>query len=453
MTRYLEKVYVISVVFLLAIIFLKEFVDFAFLDNIGVAFLMLVLIPGVILAKGIPFYMSVVSLVLGHILLFKYNMPYSIWLEGITKNLPLATIFLMVPILSIPLKEGGYLETVNFLISKNISKTCGLFFTISSSLFGLASIANLGAVRVFHDLIKDVKLPVRFLGKAYCAGFSGCIAWSPYFASVNLVLYYTGVPFNEYFLVGFIYGLIVLVTGNLLFIRDRVCQNEVKSQTHVIQEPEDSKKKFKYLMLNLIGLFIAVIIGEKYFNFSNMMFWVSMLALVYAFIWSFLIGKFKEFLVQMGNYDQKIVQVKNELIFFLCVGFIGVILANTPLQGIIESFFTIISGYSTFIVVELIIVVTALLSAIGIHHVITLTAIGLSIQGHILGLSDITYSLTLIAAYTISMITSPFAPFNIISGGLFNESSFVVSLKWNRIFAITLVPISGIFIIVLNYFI
>jgi hypothetical protein len=449
--RYLEKFFLLSVFLLLGVVFFKEFFDFQVLENIESIILILVLLPGVILAKGIPFYMSAFSLLIGHFLVFQYDMSYAVWLEGITKNLPLATIFLMVPILSIPLKEGGYLKTVNYLIIKNINKTGGLFFSLSSLLFGLASIANLGAVRVVHDLVKDVKLPSKFLAKAYATGFASCVTWSPYFASVNLVLYYTGVSFDKYILAGFIYGLLMLAIGNILFICDKESKNELVNSTQEIAEPEDSKRKLQQLTLNLIGLFCAVVIGEKVLDFSNMMVFVSLLALVYAVIWSITINKFKEFLSQIRKYDQNILQVKNEVVFFLSVGFLGVVLANTPLQKVIEVVFGNISGYSTFVVVELIIFVTALLSSMGIHHVITITALGLSLKGQVLGLTDLSFTLTLIAAYTISMIASPFAPFNVIAGGLFKQSSFVVSLKWNRTFALALIPVSGIFIILLNY--
>ncbi len=168
MIVYLEKFYVVSVICLLGIVFLRELFNLNSLKNLETILLILVLILGIVLAKGIPYYMSIISLILGHVLIFKYQISYSIWLEGLTKNLPLATIFLMVPILSIPLKEGGYLETINCLINKNITKTRCTFFAISGSVFGLASIANLGAVRVLHDLIKPSKLHSRFLGKSFC---------------------------------------------------------------------------------------------------------------------------------------------------------------------------------------------------------------------------------------------------------------------------------------------
>lgn len=179
---------------------------------------------------------------------------------------------------------------------------------------------------------------------------------------------------------------------------------------------------------------------------------VGLLALVYAIFWSLSINKFREFLNDVKNYDRNILQVKNEIVFFISVGFLGVILANTPLQGTIERFFKGVSGYSTFILVELIIIVTAFLSIMGIHHVITVTAIGLSISGSVLGLTDIAYALTLVGAYTIAMISSPFAPFNIITGGLLGENPFKVALRRNSLYAFSVAIATGLFITLINNF-
>lgn len=450
LSRYLEKLYFISVLLLLGVVYLHEFKSFEALSRLEIIVLIFVILSSLTLAKGTSFYMSIISLLLGHILFFKYNMSGEIWLEGITKNLPMAVVLLMVPILSIPVKEGGYLEAINYFLSSNVRNTCRLFFTLSSSVFGISSIANLGAVRLLHELIKGANLPPKFLGRVYSVGFSSCISWSPYFASVNLVLYYTRVSFSEYFFFGFIYGLVFLLIGNLLFWGDKKCQDEVRTVTGQVSRPEDATRKISYLVLNLLGLFIAVIIGERIFNFSSMMLLVGLLALIYAFFWSVLINKFREFLNDMKHYDQNILQVKNEVIFFISVGFLGVIMANTPLQGTIEWFFKGISGYSTFILVELIIFVTALLSVMGIHHVITVTAISLSISGSALGLTDIAYTLSLVGAYTVAMVSSPFAPFNIITGGLLGENSFKVSFRWNSSYTFSVAIATGLFVTLVN---
>lgn len=448
--RYLERIYLFSIFLLLGIVYCQEFINIEILSPIKITVLMIVLLSSLTLVKGISFYMSAISLLLGHILLFKYNISGEIWLEGITKNLPLAIVFLMVPVLSIPVKEGGYLEAVNYLLCSNVNNTRPLFFYLSSSVLGISSIANLGAVRLVHELFKGAYLPPRFLGRVYAVGFSSCVTWSPYFASVNLILYYTGVSFNEYFFFGFAYGLLFLLVGNLLFWGDKKCQAELRSVTGEVPVAEDVNKKIVFLLLNLVGLFIAVVVGEKIFNFSSMMFLVGLLALVYAICWSLSINKFREFLNEMKKYDRKILQVKNEIVFFISVGFLGVILANTPLQGTIERFFKGISGYSTFILVELIIFVTAFLSIMGIHHVITVTAIGLSISGSVLGLTDIAYALTLVGAYTVAMVSSPFAPFNIITGGLLGENSFKVSFRWNSSYTFAVAIATGLFVTLVN---
>lgn len=450
LSRYLEKLCVISIISLVFIVFIKEFIDVKYINTIETVLLILVIMTCIFLAKGIPFYMSSAALIIGHILIFKYKMGYAIWLDGITKNLPLAILFVVVPVLSIPLKEGGYLQAFNYYVRKYINRTCSLFFILSSSVFGLGSITNLGSIRIIHALVEEVEFPAKFLAKVYGVGFASCIAWSPYFASVNLVLYYTGVSFGNYFAFGLIYGICILLLGNFLFYRDLSCQREVKNSIQQMGELTENSKKIRDLILNLMGLFIVVVIGERVFDFSSMMLMVSFLAVLYAASWSIIIKKFTAFIRELKSYDQNILQVKNELVFFLSVGFFGVVLANTPLQNLIEKIFSGISGFSTFFVIEVIIIITVLLSSIGIHHVITVTALGLSLQPQLLGLTDLSFALTLIAAYTVSMIVSPFVPFNIIAGGLIKENSFVLGLKWNRTFGLAVVLLSGVYISVVN---
>lgn len=450
MTKILERICNLGIVGLVLTIFLREFIHSNVLLSLETILLLAVVVICVILAKGIPFYMSIITLTLGHLLVFKYQMGYGIWYEGITKNLPLGVVFVVVPILSIPLRLGGYLTTVHDFVAKYIAKTCSLFFALSGSAFALSSITNLGFIRILHTLVEKVNFPPKFLAKAYSVGFASVIVWSPYFASVNLVLYYTHVKFSSYFLYGFFLGFLLLILGNFLFYRDKNCQLEVKERITAGSSQQVNNKKMLQLLANLLGLFILVIIGEKILKFSSMMLIVSFIAFVYSFLWALFIREGKSFLLSLGNYYRGILGVKNELVFFISVGFFGVVLANTPLQGVIEKVFQGLAGYSTFFVAEVIIIVTSMLSILGIHHVITVTTLGLSLQASVLGLSDIGYALTLVSAYTVSMILSPFAPFNIITGGLTKENSFVVSLRWNLLFGLVAIVVAGGYVTLIN---
>lgn len=446
-----EKFCATNIILLIVVVFIKEFLKADFIVNLEIIFILLVLISGLTIAKGTSLYMSIVGLVIGHIVWFSYDMGGDIWFDAITKNLPLAILFVMVPVLSIPLKYGGYLEAFNYYVSKYSHRTKSLFFILSSFVFTLGSITNLGSVRVTHVLLEDVKFPNKFLASVYASGFATCITWSPYFGSVNLILYYTHVSFYKYLIFGFVMGVLALIVGNLLFIRDKSLQEEVKANIKVISSTEnDGTNKLKQLALVLIGLLVLVVIGEKFFEFSNMMLLVSLIAFFYSALWSILINKFKEFLKSMKTYYKSVLQVKNEVIFFLSVGFFGVIIANTPIKSVIEMFFKHISGFSTFFLIETIIISIALFSCIGIHQVITVTTIALSLDPNLIGLSDISFALTLIAAWTIAMIFSPFAPFNIVVGGLLNKSAFKIGFDYNKIFGIATLILAGVYITLIN---
>ncbi|SMB81533.1 hypothetical protein SAMN00017405_2145 [Desulfonispora thiosulfatigenes DSM 11270] len=447
-----KRLFVSSMVLLIIIVFTKEFIDLNSLVNIEIGLLVFMLITCLLLARGISLYLSLLGLMVGHYLWYRYGMSFDIWFDAITKNLPLAILFVAAPILSIPLREGGYLKAFNYYIGKNIKHTERLFGILSGFVFSLGAITNLGSVRVTHALIEDVKFPKKFLANIYAVGFAACITWSPYFGSVNLILYYTNVPFTDYLLYGFLYGVCLLILGNLVFSRDKNLKHQVQSipkNENIIEDENDGKRVHK-LMLNLVLLLVEVVIAEKFFTFSNMMLMVSFIAVIHSIIWSLLIKKIPEFLISIKRYSNVILQVKNEVIFFISAGFFGVIMANTPIKDFIFNLFQNISGLSTFVLIEFIIILTAVFSSIGIHQVITVTTLGLALEPSLLGFHNITFALTLIGGWLAAMIFSPLAPFNIVLSGLLSENTFKICLKHNIIFGIGLVLVSGIYIMLVN---
>lgn len=451
LNRVFERAYVLAILLLIIVVFTWEFFPSEALMKLEGALIIMVLLPGLILAKGISFYFSIICLILGHILLWKYNLDYGIWFEGITKNLPLTILFVVVPILSIPLKLGGYLNSFHYFLSRFSTKVSSLFTALTGILFGLSSITNLASVRIIYGIVEEIKFPSKFLAKVFLVGFSSSIAWSPYFGSVNLAIYYTGVTFNEYLPWGFLYGVLLFIMGNLVFFRDKDLQNLTSSNLQEIKIYEGDSKKFKQLGIVLLGLFLAVIVGEKLLSFSNMMFLVSAIAIIYATIWSTLIKKFSEFIGQLKNYPETILQVKNEAVFFLCVGFFGVILANTPLKNLIESMLQNIVGNHTSIVIAIIMFSSMLLAALGVHMVIIVTVLGLALNPEALGLHPIAFALTLLGAWESAMMVCPIAPFNIISSGFVKTNPLTLCFKWNRNYALLVAAFSTIYITIVNW--
>lgn len=108
--------------------------------------------------------------------------------NDIVANVPLLVLFILVSLISIPLKIAGYFDSVEHFMKKLRGNPRKLYACISFSLFFLGPILHIGVIRLFHEMIKDLKIDVIILAKSYIVGFSTVLLWSPYVASVALVL-------------------------------------------------------------------------------------------------------------------------------------------------------------------------------------------------------------------------------------------------------------------------
>src|SRR5699024_10522032 len=124
--------------------------------------------------------------------------PMDVWMEGITKNLPLVCLIVVVPLLGIPISLGQYHEHLADLTAKFQTKPHFLYLMITGLFTLIAPITNMGSIYIVHSMMEKLKLPSEFLGRVYVRGVTSVHAWSPYFASVFLVVYSLNIPIYKY---------------------------------------------------------------------------------------------------------------------------------------------------------------------------------------------------------------------------------------------------------------
>jgi len=446
--NYREKIFLGSVLFLIPTIFIREFVQTSFLNRTQLFLFLIMVASCLVLAKGVPLYMSLFTLTMGHVLLFIYGMSYGVWLDGITKNLPIVVLLATVPLLTIPLKNGDYLHNVHSFFNRFADRPRHLFAIISILIYCLGSVANLGALRIVHPLIEDLKFSNKYSARLFAAGYISCSVWSPYFISVTLILHYTGLSFTQYLKYGVIYSLCLIIIGNIIFGLLEAKNTQIK----IAEVQASAATNTKPLLIALGGLFISIILVEKFVKFSSAFLLVSFVSAIYAILWSVAIGKLKQFFSLLRTYSNVVIQIKNESVFFISVGFLGIILVNTPVRGIIERTFSVFFGLPPFLLIISIIGLVVTLSSLGLHQVITITTLALSLDPGTIGLSNIAFTLTLVGSYAMSITISPFVPYNIVLAGLLKENVFKIGLKWNLALGITWILFSGAFISVINIF-
>ncbi|BCJ88301.1 hypothetical protein [Effusibacillus dendaii] len=247
-----------------------------------------------------------------------------------------------------------------------------MFGSMSLFVFTLGPILNLGSIRVLHDMIKDLKLAPVLVAKSNLAGFSTVILWSPYFASVALVLYYLNVPVSHYIPLGLTLAVVQLVIGNLLFglwfRKKGMLQRGVRSLEAEYQDTALHRKKLRHLggfLVLLVGLIFLLEHVTKW----PMMYLVSLISIFYPVLW--LTGKqeWKEAAPHFQDFKISTVRtMNNEIVLFISAGLFGKAMAGTTFAAGIKSFLNLVATASFVYLIVAVIAIILVLTFVGVHQ-------------------------------------------------------------------------------------
>src|SRR5699024_5940320 len=93
--------------------------------SIIIVVLLVVCLPNI---KGLILYISLFLLSISLFLMLYYNAPLKEWSDSLRVNLTLVSIFIVVPLLGIPVRIGGYVDSFRVLFSNLINKPFFLYF-------------------------------------------------------------------------------------------------------------------------------------------------------------------------------------------------------------------------------------------------------------------------------------------------------------------------------------
>src|SRR5699024_4356112 len=212
-------------------------------------------------------------------------------------------LIILVPLLSIPLKTSGHLSSIYYFMGKLTKNSRMLFSGISFLVFCLAPILNLGSIRLIHESIDKLQIPQKILGKAYFIRFSAVILWSPYFASVALVLYYLDVQISKYIFWGLLLSFIQLLVGNILFWKQNYTlkASNMSNPNYSPQKEIYHKRKIYQILLFIISLLAIVFILESVTKWA-MIFLVSLISILSPFIGIIFTQKKTKYIYHLKEY-------------------------------------------------------------------------------------------------------------------------------------------------------
>ncbi|WP_158555821.1 hypothetical protein [Peribacillus glennii] len=407
-------------------------------------------------AKTLPRLFSIMMLLSGIVLnIFKGDVMEGT-ANGLLVNLPLLCLVILVPLLSIPFKIGGYFHSIHFYMERMAHDLKTMFGTITLLLFCIGPMLNIGSIRILHETIRDIELEPEFLAKSYLVGFSTVVLWSPYFSSVALVLYYLDVPVLQYLPLGLALAFIQLIFGNLLFylwLKNKKQSDKIKEDT-IIEENENKEKYHRKKMMDLLFVLIflsGLLFLLEYVTKLPMIYLVSLFSITYPVIWSITKRKRNEFVFHIKEYiENSIPKMNNEIVLFISAGLFGNALAGTTFADGIKLFLTETASMSFLLFIITVVIIILVFTFIGVHPVVVVTALVSQMDADMIGTRPEVLALLIMISWSMSAILSPVNPLNLVVSESIDKPGLSVGLRWNGFYVLLMFVVGAAFIYLIH---
>ncbi|MEC5423251.1 hypothetical protein QGM71_07025 [Virgibacillus sp. C22-A2] len=368
--------------------------------------------------------------------------------EGITQNLALLSIILLAPLISIPLKQEGIIHTVITKLEELQSNERKTFYGVSSFMMILAPILNMGAIRIVHGFVNELKLTPKILSHAYYVGFTPAIIWSPFFASVGIVLYMTEIAYMSYMLVGILFAFMQVTLGILLF--------RPKDNGDVLligDKKADSKDRRNiYLLVGFVICLVSLLIFLEAITQQPMLLLVCVTCLFIPFLWMIIRNKWSEMREEMTIYKRQVTNHSNmEMGLFLSAGLFGNALIHTPIVSMLRTAIIWSSKATVLLLFLFIICFVTLMAVMGIHQIIVIPLILTILSSPDVNVSLLAAAFMCIFSWMLSASISPLNALNIIISQCVRTNGLRVAFAWNRNYFLGLTGLAFVYVYLLDF--
>lgn len=425
---------------------IQYFVELTWLRYVVVALALVAFVGSAPKADTLPRLLGFFMMGLGIILEIGKGTGVEGISDGLFLILPLLCLITLVPLLSIPLRFGGYFEAVALLLKKLMQQPKKLYAGITGTLFLLSPVLNLGSVRIINEFLDELKLPSMMSAKSYLVGFTTAIFWSPYFASVSLVLHYLRVPFTQYIGYGILLSSLSLLMGNVLFAlwQKKNPMNVESPPSHLLDN------KIRYQLIRLV-FFVLLLMGSclliELAAHWSMIVIVCLISVLVPAAFAVIPRNWKKMRPLLVDYrDRTVPLMNNEMMLFMSAGMLAFAIKGTALAEGVNSVLIGFAKESFFLFALAVIMIVLVLTYMGIHQIAVVGALAMQLQPSELGITSISLALLLLLTWAMSTALSPFSGLNLMVSRFSGISGVQVGLRANGMH-MSLVAIVGVMII------
>ncbi|RNF39767.1 hypothetical protein [Planococcus salinus] len=352
---------------------------------------------------------------------------------GLETNLNVLAIFIFVPLLSIPIQRGNYLQYIEVIFSFSIKKTHHLYLFSTVSAVSIGSVMNMGALPILYQLtetesFKDfATLRTKALNRGFVLAFMG----SPYFVSIGLVISYFDVTWLQILPIGLVLGILFISIG-VLMEKKRALAIPQTFEAPDAAALKKARRKVLELLAIIGALTAAIMIAQSYSPLSVLAL-IPIASIITSVTWSYAISTKEEFVHDYRSFfSDKLPAMGNELATFIVAGAFGTALLNNGIGEGIMYLLEALNITHVLMLIPLMALFFIIPAMLGVHPLITATILAITLsQASLFDDAHLFVSLGLLYSWMASILISPFSGVNLLMGAITRKNSFEIALKDN----------------------
>lgn len=366
-------------------------------------------------------------------LLLHSQAPLDVWKQALRENSYLIAMFVLVPLLSIPVQHGGYGESLREVFVRYANTDSRYYALVSIMAAFVGVLISIAAVPLTYEVSRasGCNYDEKLLASALSRGFITCMIWAPTSATIALVVQLTGVDWVAFFPFAIACALIAGAVGFLMtFVRDEA----VKSSSDEAEAPMGKIDAGKVVELSAFAFLLVVsVAATSQLGGLSAIVVVAMASLVFPVAWMAAIGRLPTYAREFrGDYfNNKLPQSKNQIVLFAGAGFFAQSIGYSHLGDALVGSLLHMTGQSVLLLTVAIIGITLATSAVGIHPIAVVAVVGGAMGASQWGVSPTYLALVLSISWAMGNALCPASANVVAVSDMVGQSPIKVSLRWN----------------------
>jgi hypothetical protein len=371
--------------------------------------------------KQVNRWISAMLLLLGAAVLVSNDAEAADWLNAWLNNAPVICLLLTVSLFTIPLHFEPYQAVLAGNLPRFAKSPFQLYAITLSVTTILASLLNIASLPFVHTLLSDTaaKYQEGIVAKALIRGTSINMLWSPAFISVAIVIQYTESTWFELLPSGLLLAtaglLVAMLFGGFEFNRQAAAGAQPAAA--------DFKLVLAKLLLQL-AMLIVFIVGLQSVTQKSALVTVPLVSFTGPLLLALAFSRLTVYRNRLKTYfTTSLPDSYGELILFTAFGFFGFALGLSNSKQYILPAIQHLGFDAPIILIPLITALAALPCLFGIHPIVTISTIVITLPPGSIALTKAQMAGALLLSYMAYGNLSPFSAVNLVIAGLTKADS------------------------------